>query len=140
MACTSRNKSRYPWPAAIFRELGIPVYVVWDGDKGDKDANPADNHRLLRLVGEPVEDWPSFVKDKCACFSVNLETTLREELSPENFDKWLVECQTEFAIAKRKHAIKNPLVITGILKKAQVSKQESKTLIAIVEKMAALKK
>ncbi len=134
------GKASLDRPAAIFRELGIPVYVVWDGDKGDKDANPADNHRLLRLVGEPVEDWPSFVKDKCACFSVNLETTLREELSPENFDKWLVECQTEFAIAKRKHAIKNPLVITGILKKAQVSKQESKTLIAIVEKMAALKK
>ena len=134
------GKASLDRPSAIFRELGIPIYVVWDGDKGDKDANPTDNHRLLRLVGEPVEDWPNFVKDKCACFSVNLETTLREELKPENFDKWLVECQTEFSIAKRKHAMKNPLVIANILKKALDSKLESKTLKAIVEKVAALKK
>ena len=134
------GKASLDRPTAIFRELGIPVYVIWDGDKNDKDAKPEDNHRLLRLVGEPVEDWPSFVNDKCACFSVNLETTLREELKPENFDKWLGECQTEFVISKRKHAMKNPLVIASILKKALDSKQESKTLKAIVEKVATLKK
>lgn len=134
------GKTSLDRPSTIFRELGIPVYVIWDGDKGEKDANPADNHRLLRLMGEAVEDWPNFVKDNCACFSVNLETTLRGELDPNNFDKWLGECQVEFAIAKRKHAMKNPLVITTILKKARDGGQESKTLKAIVEKVVGLKK
>jgi hypothetical protein len=134
------GKTSLDRPSAIFRELGIPVYVIWDGDKGEKDAKPADNHRLLRLMGEPVEDWPNFVKDKCACFSVDLETTLREELKPNNFDKWLAECQTEFAIAKQKHAMKNPFVIASILKKARDAKIESATLKAIIEKIVALKK
>jgi predicted ATP-dependent endonuclease of OLD family len=44
------GKNNLDRPAAIFRQLQIPVYVVWDGDDGDKDAKPEDNHRLLRLM------------------------------------------------------------------------------------------
>ena len=133
------GKASLDRPCAIFRELGIPVYVIWDGDKGERDANQEDNHRLLRLMGEREEDWPNFVKDKCACFSVDLETTLRHELEPENFDKWLAECQTAFAILKRKHAMKNPFVITSVLQKARDAKLESATLKSIVERIIALK-
>ncbi len=27
-------------PTAIFQTLGIPIYLVWDGDQGERDANP----------------------------------------------------------------------------------------------------
>jgi hypothetical protein len=46
----------------------------------------------------------TILRDKCACFSVNLETTLREEIKPDDFDKWLAECQAEFAIVKRHYS------------------------------------
>jgi predicted ATP-dependent endonuclease of OLD family len=134
------GKTSLDRPAAIFHELGIPVYVVWDGDAGGKDAIPENNRRLLRLMGETVVDWPSFVKDKCACFSVNLENTLREELNPDNFDKWLTECQAQFVIPERKHAMKNPFVISTVLKKAREANVESTTLKSIVEKIVMLKK
>jgi putative ATP-dependent endonuclease of the OLD family len=134
------GKSSLDRPAAIFRELGVPTYVLWDGDGGEKDAKPEDNHRLLRLMGQKVEDWPAFVGDRCASFGVNLETTLREELGAADFDKWLGECQTQFAISKRKHAMKNPFVIARILQKAGENGRDSKTLRAVVESVAKLKR
>jgi putative ATP-dependent endonuclease of the OLD family len=47
------GKTNLDRPAAIFRELGIPVYVVWDSDHGSDDARPEYNHLLLRLLGQP---------------------------------------------------------------------------------------
>jgi hypothetical protein len=88
-------------PAAIFRQLGIPIYVVWDGDKGEDHAKPEDNHRLLRMLGRDPVDWPSEISSRFAVFERNLETTLREELGAAEFDRWLSECQEEFRIPKR---------------------------------------
>ncbi|MEE9225742.1 MAG: ATP-dependent endonuclease [Bacteroidota bacterium] len=45
------GKTSLDRPASIFRQLGIPVYLIWDGDKESNDAKPEDNHRLLRLLG-----------------------------------------------------------------------------------------
>ena len=48
-------------PLVIFRQLGISVYVVWDGDRGGNNAKPEVNKRLLRLLDKPDQDWPHFV-------------------------------------------------------------------------------
>jgi putative ATP-dependent endonuclease of the OLD family len=133
------GKTSLDRPAAIFRELGIPTYVLWDGDKGEKDARPEDNHRLLRLMRKKIEDWPSFVGTRCACFEVNLETTLRNEVGVADFDKWLAECQAQLVIGKRKHAMKNPVVITKILQMGGENNRGSGTLRAIVESFVKLK-
>ena len=42
------GKTSIDRPATIFRQLGIPVYLIWDADKEANDAKPEDNHRLLR--------------------------------------------------------------------------------------------
>ena len=57
------GKSSIDRPLLIFRQLGISVYVVWDGDYGGNDAKPEDNRYLLRLLGKPEQDWPEFVGD-----------------------------------------------------------------------------
>ena len=132
------GKSSIDRPAAIFRKLGIPVYLMWDGDKGEKDANPEDNHRLLRLLGRNPVDWPTEISASFACFEENLETTLREELGPDYFDRRLAECQKSLGIPKRKHALKNPQVIATIIRGAEVEGRICRTLKEICERVLAL--
>ena len=127
-------------PAAIFRQLEIPTYIIWDSDRhGKNNPKPEDNHRLLRLMGEPTEDWPAMVKDTFACFEDKLEKTLCEEIGPDYFEGCLTECRNGFCIEKRDHAIKNPTVIATIIKRAQENGKTSPTLKSIIEKIIAQK-
>jgi putative ATP-dependent endonuclease of the OLD family len=133
------GKSNLDRPATIFRHLGIRVYLVWDGDQGGKDSKPEDNRRLLRLVKAPVVDWPCEVADIYACFAADLETTLRQEIGPSDFEAFLAESQTVHAIPKKKHAIKNPVIISEVLSKATMAGKSSATMQAIITKIVALK-
>jgi predicted ATP-dependent endonuclease of OLD family len=131
------GKSTMDRPAAIFRHLGIPVYLIWDGDEG-KDADPEENHRLLRLLGQPIVDWPAEIHDRFSCFKTDLETTLQEEIGKPVFEKLLLQHQKQFGMSKRKHAIKNPAVIASVLQVAQSEGKSSSTINAIVQKILAL--
>lgn len=149
------GKTNIDKPYAIFRQLGISVYIIWDSDHGkgetegmcdkcgrplDRKPDPRESRRLLRLVGRDETDWPEYVEDTFACFKYDLETTLKNEIGGELFEECLRECQSDFYISKRKHAIKNPNVITSIIKKTQKQGCYSSTLKDIVEKIIALKK
>jgi putative ATP-dependent endonuclease of the OLD family len=125
-------------PAAIFQKLGIPVYLIWDGDYGERDAKPEDNHRLLRLLGHTAEDWPNAITATFACFKRNLETALREELGPDDFDRWLTECQVSLRIPKRKHALKNPQVMSTIIQRAGAAGKTSRSLSQILDYILAM--
>jgi predicted ATP-dependent endonuclease of OLD family len=129
------GKTNMDRPAVIFGELGIRVYLVWDSDRGDPKAKAEDNQRLLRLMGAFVEDWPSGVYERFACFEVNLEETLKAELGEANYEAWLSQAETEFAIPKRKHVTKNPAAVAGILELAAGAGKRSATLEAIVDKV-----
>lgn len=140
-------------PAIIFQEFGIPVYLLWDsdGERGETagackmcgkllDGNPAprDNHRLLRIVGKPQEDWPEHRDKNHCCFKRDLESTLRSEIGEALFEKVLGECQLEFEIPKRNHAIKNPAVISAIIERAEKEGKTSATLQSVVNSIFAL--
>jgi predicted ATP-dependent endonuclease of OLD family len=148
------GKTNIDRPYVIFKKLGIPVYVIWDGDFGkgasggkcekcsrplDKKPDPKENRRLLRLLGRDETDWPEFIEDAFACFKYDLETTLMEEIGLDPFEKYLTECQADFCILKRKHAIKNPNVILNIMNKAAENGNSSKTITTIVNKILAMK-
>ncbi len=126
-------------PLVILRQLGVSVYVVWDGDFGDTGAKPEDNRYLLKLVGEPEEDWPHFVKASSACFKTNLEKTLEDEIGKESFGKLLSEAQQKLGIAKKKHALKNPAIIENVVARASLCGNSSTSLEGIVENVVALK-
>lgn len=140
-------------PAVIFREFGIPVYLLWDsdGERGetagvcstcgralDGRPNPDDNHRLLRIVGTSVEDWPEHREDYYCCFKRDLESTLKAEIGDEVFERLLAKCQEELGIPKRKHAIKNPVVIAAIIEQAETEGRRSPTLQGVVDSILAL--
>jgi predicted ATP-dependent endonuclease of OLD family len=133
------GKTNLDRPFAIFSDLGIPTYVVWDGDDGEAGAKPEDNHRLLRLLGRPVVDWPSEVGTNFACFKQNLESVMSAEIGTADFNCWLAECQNNFEIPKQKHAKKNPIVISTIVSKSLKAGRKLPTLQKIVESFIALK-
>ena len=133
------GKSSIDRPLVIFRQLGISVYVVWDGDCGGNNVKPEGNRYLLRLLGEPEQDWPQFVADSSACFKVNLEKTLEDEIGRESFTQWLSEAQQEFGIDKKKDALKNPAVLEYIIDKAALGGKTSRSVEGIVEHIISLK-
>jgi hypothetical protein len=133
-----RGKSSLDRPAIIFRELGIPTYVVWDGDKGKKNARPEENHRLLRLFGKPMVDWPAGQDAACTIFERDLETTLREELGAGEYDQWVMEALADTGLTKDQ-GLKNPVVFERVLRSAAQSGKHSPTLNGIVSVAIAKK-
>ncbi|MBE3110767.1 MAG: AAA family ATPase, partial [Acidobacteria bacterium] len=133
------GKNNLDRPLVIFRRLGIPVYVIWDGDHGEKEARAEDNRKLLRLLGQSEEDWPCGVKDQHACFKSELETTLLEEIGKEMFDRLLDAEQGHLGISSKKDALKNPVVLQRIVEGASAEGKTSATLKGIVERIVALK-
>ena len=132
------GKSNIDRPLVIFRQLGISVYTIWDGDHGSNDAKPEDNRYLLRLLGKPEQDWPHFVRDSSACFKVDLEKTLQDEIGSKSFVKWLSEAQKQLGIDKKVHALKNPAIIEYVVQKAASSGKTSSSLENIIDKIIVL--
>ena len=133
------GKTNLDRPLAIFRQLSIPLYVVWDGDQNSSNARPEDNHRLLRIHGKTIHDWPCFVADIGACFKIDMENTVSHELGNDIFEQLLSQFRNELGIPKRSQALKNPMVIQRILEEAAKFGKTSASLRAIVESIVALK-
>ena len=134
------GKNNLDRPSIIFRELGIPVFIVWDGDKGVKEAKPVDNHVMLRLVGQPTTDWPATqVGSSHACFESSLESVIQQEIGEKLFDETLSLCQKTFGFPKKKHAIKNPLIIAAIIEEAKKQGKTCLVLEQIVNSIVALR-
>ena len=133
------GKASLDRPLVIFRQLGIPVYVVWDGDHNGNNAELENNKFLLRLLGQPEEDWPDFVGDSCACFKVKLEKTLEDEVGKDLFAELLSEAKKKFEITKKEQALKNAAVIQHIVENAVPNGKNSETLKKIVDSIMTLK-
>lgn len=68
----------------IFNGLGIPTYLVFDGDKNStKPANKRKTKELLVLLGETISDIQQLetkISSKYAVFEIDLESTLELEI------------------------------------------------------------
>ncbi len=124
-------------PAVIFRQLGIPIYLIWDSDKDER--KPEDNHRLLRIVGQDLNDYPNEVQDTFACFESNLEVMLNNEIGSEKFEQYLNQYKAELGIGKKRDAMKSPTVIASIIRAAQIDGLASDTLLSIIVRIQMLK-
>jgi predicted ATP-dependent endonuclease of OLD family len=130
-------------PATIFGALGIPTYVVWDGDL----KTPADvgvvrrNLALQRLLAVPAgsyANYPGFVRPNGACFLHKLETTLRDELTSTVFDTLLEEQKTNYAFERHRDVLKVPRCMTDILVAANTQGKRSTTLAGIVQAIVSM--
>lgn len=126
-------------PLLIFREFGIPVYTVWDGDKGTKGAPPRENHLLLRLHGYSAEDWPvTQVQSTFACFEKNLETTLKHELTQSTYEEICQLCSEEFSISAGAGGLKHIAFFESMLRHASTYGTVPPTLKEIVLSIASM--
>lgn len=147
------GKSNLFTAATIFQSFGTPTYCIWDSDGHlgetagkcekcgkalDTKGVPEENRRLLRLLGQVEEDWPGHIEEKSACFAHDLESTLRDEIGEEYFEKYLNVAKETFGIAKRKHALKNAMVISSILEQGKTEGKTSKSLESILDRILAL--
>ncbi len=133
------GKNNLDRPLVIFRQLSIPVYVVWDGDCGNRDGKPETNRYLLQLLGQTEEDWPSIIEESFACFKVNLEKTLEDEIGKEPFTRELSRAQQELGILKRDHALKNPSILGFVVKNATLNGKSSESMKTIINNVVSLK-
>jgi putative ATP-dependent endonuclease of the OLD family len=134
------GKNSLDRPLVIFRRFGIPTYVIWDGDHGLKDARVTDNHRLLRLVGRPVQDFPeTTIAETFACFRINITETIRDEVGTELFDDVLEKCRQEDMVARRNDAMKNPYFVERLFATAADSGARLASMESIVKRIIALK-
>lgn len=132
------GKANLDRPALIFGALGIPVYLIWDSDEGGQEDTSKTNRILLRVVGEAESDYPSGIKESFACFKVNLETTLRQELGAEVFDGIIAELQIAFGVASPKDCMKKPAVVSELITKAKAKGYKSPSLELILDEILEL--
>jgi len=140
--------------AAVFISFRIPIYCVWDSDENtaqprgpcekckrpfNKKSDPSENRRLLRLLGMTEEDWPSYIKERSACFRTDRETVTKAEIGEDLFDRILDEEMVRFNIRERDHALKNPRVVSAVLKSASTLGKTSPSLNLIVKNVMAMK-
>jgi predicted ATP-dependent endonuclease of OLD family len=133
------GKNNLDKPTAIFRKFGVKVYAIWDSDSDKDDAKPEDNHRLLRLFDQKIEDWPEMVTNQFACFKQDLSTTLRMEIGEEFYDSCLDECCDDLCLGRRKWAVKNPQAIQTIISNARQEGKSSNTIEDIISRIITLK-
>jgi putative ATP-dependent endonuclease of the OLD family len=136
------GKNNLDKPFAIFKKLGITVYPIWDGDfnpSGEQQSNPAENHKLLRLCNQPIEDWPDKITDGFACFKQNLPITIGNELGMEFFTEFKKSCCQKFCL-RLEQGEKNPVVFEELIREAKNQGKSSVTIENIITKILALKK
>ena len=138
------GKNNLDRPAAIFRALGIPTYVVWDCDlkESGKIEDERANSALQRLLGTAETDVLSAVSrttDHYACFQNNLECMLREGFGEAAYGEVLAEIQEAFGVKDRKDAIKASPIMRAALLKLSERGLHSVTLDGILQHVLALR-
>lgn len=107
-------------PAAIFSELQIPVYVVFDCDQKPDGTIEGDhlrsNSALQRLLGvEPPYDARTHVGDDFACFESKLEDTLSTEIGDAALNANIDLVREKYDLQTRKDVLKAPFAMTEVL-------------------------
>jgi len=134
------GKGSLPKVGTVFRQLGIPLYVVWDNDKDKGEAgSPTTNRRLLRLCGQTEEDWPEGVFERYACLGAILTNVLRHELGDEFYDTTFADIRQEFGLGNWNGAKKNPIVVTELIIRAKESGITSPTIEGIINHIVAIR-
>lgn len=133
------GKTNIDRPAAIFRELQISVYAVWDCDYGKQAPHQETNRLLLRLFGAPEEDYPDQIAEHFACFKADLTTTLCAEIGKQLYDSCVEECCDRWCLGRPEDAIKNPLVIKEVIQEAKKQGKSCSTLEEIISCIIALR-
>ena len=127
------SKSRLPGPLAMFKELGVRVYAVWDGDNNEGKEKKV-NARLLSLLGRGSDDegeWLGAVTGDFACFKGKMERELRSDMGGELYDRLVSEYSKAYRLGKKDP--KKPLVTHLLMREMEKRDKHPERLGWIVE-------
>ena len=132
------GKDNLDRPLIIFRGLGIPTYVVWDGDKTKQEHDSATNQRLRRILKRSETEPLDHVDDQSACFEGDLNQVLRDEIDETHYNKAIEDARRRYGLT-RDEAEKKALVVESIVEDAVAHRSECETIQAIVSKIVTLR-
>jgi len=138
---SAEGKANLDRPYVIFRELGIPTFVLWDCDQqlAEDKRSPATDLALSKLAkpdqqfeAAPTDD---LIADCYAHFEKTLELKLKEDLSPAIHTACLTAACEPFGVHPSKDSQKIPDVVYETLLRAKELGRESEMLKNLVRAM-----
>ncbi len=138
---SAEGKSNLDRPYVIFRELGIPTFILWDCDQHLPEARrtPTTDLALSKLV-KPDDQFDAaptsdMISDCYAHFEKTLEHKLKDELSPEVHSACLAAACEPFGVHPNNDTQKIPEVVYQTLMLAKEQGRESDMLKDLVRAM-----
>lgn len=137
----AEGKANLDRPYVIFRELGIPVFMLWDCDQQLPEAkrSPAIDLALTKLAkpGDQFDNAPTddLVSDCYAHFAKNLEHKLKEDLTPAVHAACLASACEAFGVNPGNDTQKIPEIVYQTLLNAKAQGHESVMLKDLVRAM-----
>lgn len=135
---SAEGKANLDRPYVIFRELGIPTFILWDCDQqlANDKRTPAIDLALSKLAkpddtfdAAPTSD---LISDCYAHFAKTLEEKLKEELTPAVHAECLTAACESFGVHPSNDTQKIPEVLYQTLLRAKERGHESEMLKNIV--------
>lgn len=136
----TEGKTNLDKPFIIFRQLGIPTYLLFDADVGKDDPKTGTNQLLLRLLGEdPVEFPETTVGDIWACFRTDFRDIVAEETGSDPFARALTEVCEELGFpGEETRKTKNAAVLTQVMRRLNGRGHNSPLLEDILSRISSL--
>lgn len=138
---SAEGKANLDRPYVIFRELGIPTFMLWDCDQqlSEDRRSPATDLALAKLAkpDQQFENAPAtdMIADCYAHFEKTLELKLKEDLTPAVHTACLAAACEPFGIHPSRDSQKIPDVVYGTLKRAHEQGHNSEMLMNLVRAM-----
>lgn len=135
---SAEGKSNLDRPYVIFRELGIPTFLLWDCDQHlpPNKRNPATDLALSKLArpdqefnAAPTDDS---VSDCYAHFGNALEHRLKEDITPDIHAECLAAACEPFGMDPSNETQKIPEVVYQTLQRAKDQGRESEMLKDVI--------
>ena len=133
------SKTSLPGPLAMFKELGVQTYAVWDGDN-DKPDEKKRNRRLLSLLGIAEAEaagggWLGGVTADFACHETKLEGVLRSDMGKGLYDELVAKYKKTYRLKDSDE--KKPLVTHLLMREMERRNVRPAGLGRIVEAILA---
>lgn len=135
------GKGNLDRPLVIFRELGIPTYLLWDcdTDKPPKDRKPAMDLALLKLANPIAEFVEAPVIDHVgegySHFAETLERKIKAELTADIHSECLAAACAPFGLVPSDDTHKIPEVMYQTLRLAKDKGHEPQMLQEVIRSM-----
>jgi putative ATP-dependent endonuclease of the OLD family len=138
---SAEGKANLDRPYVIFRELGIPTFILWDCDQQlpEDKRSPAIDLALSKLA-KPDQQFQAapttdLIADCYAHFEETLELKLKEDLTPAIHTECLAAACEPFGVHPSKDSQKIPDVVYQMLLRAKEQGHESEMLTNLVRAM-----